>query len=757
MQKIHITMWAQQHPYHFLVLLNKAEQIDKNRGCFLNHVLLCMPLQNVVQGMEQVILNAFQHVIDVLIIQIEGSSVHVCQVSQFLDRLLALTMTLCCCSALAENTKHERVYVVTKPDGTVENITDNVRLENADGLDELIDRTMLTNIENLGGQETFALDGETLVWQAKGNDISYQGTSEKIPTVLPIVHLMLDGKEISAEELKDKTGDVRMTVSYQVTESLPVLAVTVLPLPETGITDLKLENATILSEMGRQVLVGWAVPGMDEKLELPASFTAAFHADHAELSWMMTLTTADPIDVACRELDERIDLDAHLELDEATALLTALRDGTVLPETTGKTKDIVPKITELNDGLTQLDDGAAELATGAATLADGAATLKSGADQVNEGAASLATGTDLLSTNLVTAADGAASLDTGLAALIENNEALNAGATQLFTAVLQTVNQQLADSGLAEAGMTIPELTAENYAEVLDTVIAQLDPDALKASAAAQVEAVIRPQVEANTEAIRAAVTEAAQGKVLEAVLQAAQVELSAEQYQAAVQGGMIPKEQAAQIDTAVQAQLESDEIQAQIDAAVQEQIETLVQQHVTEYLETDESVAAQLQQAQAAHDSLVALKAQLDQVNTFVTGLKAYTDGAAQAATGAAALNTGLAQLSEGAVTLNTGAAQLAEGASTLATGADTLATGAADLSTGADTLHTTGTTVMKNTILDAEKNSAEKLLPYVENDLADALRIFEKTRDAAGQGGYDLRPEGMKTVTVYIIRTDF
>ena len=671
--------------------------------------------------------------------------------------LLALTMALGCCSALAENTKHERVYLVTKPDGTVENITDNVRLENADGLDELIDRTMLTNIENLGGQETFALDGETIVWQAKGNDISYQGTSEKIPTVLPIVHLMLDGQEISAEELKDKTGDVTLTVSYQMTESLPVLAVTVLPLPETGITDLKLENATILSEMGRQVLVGWAVPGMDEKLELPASFTAAFHVDHAELSWMMTLTTADPIDVACRELDERIDLDAHLELDEATALLTALRDGTVLPETTGKTKDIVPKITELNDGLTQLDDGAAELATGAATLADGAATLKSGADQVNEGAASLATGTDLLSTNLVTAADGAASLDTGLAALIEKNEALNAGAAQLFAAVLQTANQQLAASGLAEAGITLPELTAENYAEVLDATIAQLDPETLKASAAAQVEAVVRPQVEANTEAIRAAVTEAVQGKVLEAVLQAAQVELSAEQYQAAVQGGMIPQEQAAQIDTAVQAQMESDEIQAQIDAKVQEQIETLVQQHVTEYLETDKSVAAQLQQAQTAYDSLVALKAQLDQVNTFVMGLKAYTDGTAQAATGAATLNSGLSQLSEGAVTLNTGAARLAEGASALATGADTLATGAADLSTGADTLHTTGTTVMKNTILDAEKTAAEKLLPYVEGDLTDALRIFEKTRDTAGQGGYDLRPEGMKTVTVYIIRTDF
>ena len=28
--------------------------------------------------------------------------------------------------------------------------------------------------------------------------------------------------------------------------------------------------------MGRQVLVGWAVPGLDEKLNLPASFTASF-------------------------------------------------------------------------------------------------------------------------------------------------------------------------------------------------------------------------------------------------------------------------------------------------------------------------------------------------------------------------------------------------------------------------------------------------------------------------------------------------
>ena len=79
-------------------------------------------------------------------------------------------------------------------------------------------------------------------------------------------------------------GDAVLTVSYQQQAALPILAVTVLPLPEEGITDLKLENAAVLSEMGRQALVGWAVPGADEKLNLPASFTASFHADHADLN-----------------------------------------------------------------------------------------------------------------------------------------------------------------------------------------------------------------------------------------------------------------------------------------------------------------------------------------------------------------------------------------------------------------------------------------------------------------------------------------
>ena len=655
--------------------------------------------------------------------------------------LLTAVMVLGCMPGLAENTKHERVYVVATADGTIKSITDSVRLENADGLDEIMDQTILSDIQNVGGKETFTMDEKTLTWKANGKDIVYQGTSDKTPVLLPVVTLTLDGADASFADLKNKTGDAVLTVTYQQQAALPILAVTVLPLPQEGITDLKLENAAILSEMGRQALVGWAVPGADEKLNLPASFTASFHADHADLNWMLTFSSADPVDTVCRELNERIDLDIHTEMDEVKLLLKAVQNGEALPETTGKTKDIVPKVNELNDGLAQLNDGAA-------SLADGASQLSSGASELKDGAATLADGAVTLAAGAANAEAGAATLDEGLAALIANNEALNTGAEALFAAVLDTANQQLAAAGLDAAGITLPELTAENYAAALDGVLAQLDPAALKEAAAAQVEAVVRPQVEANAEQVRSAVEAAAQQKILEAVLQAAGQEMTAEQYTQAVKAGMVSAEQAAMVSATVEQQMASDEVKAQIEENVLAQIEQLVQQNVESYLASDETVAAKLAMAQTAYDSLSALKAQLDQVNTFVKGLQAYTGGTAQAAAGASQLHTGLTQLS-------TGAASLSTGASTLSTGASTLADGASQLSTGAGTLKD-GMQTMKDTIVGAEKEAANKLLPYVENELADALRIFEETRDCVKNSGYDLRLEGMNAITVYIIRTD-
>ena len=334
----------------------------------------------------------------------------------------------------------ERVYVVADAAGTVESVTDSIRLENAYHLDEIKDRTMLTGIINVSGKESFSLDGETLVWQAGGKDICYQGTSGKQPAAVPVARLTLDGEEITAEEMKGRAGEAELTVSYTGSGDLPILAVTVIPLPEEGVDNLQLTNAAVLSEMGRRVLVGWAVPGADAALKLPASFSAKFTADHADLGWMMTLATAEPLDMLARELDGRLDAGVQQEIRDAALLLAAMKNGEELPPVSGKTREAADKLRMLNNGLAQLDDSAGQIAGGAQEVSG-----------------------------------GAASLNTALSSLKENNEALNSGAEKIMNATLAEANSRIAASGLEAAGIKLPKLTAENYAAVIDKAISALD------------------------------------------------------------------------------------------------------------------------------------------------------------------------------------------------------------------------------------------------------------------------------------------
>jgi putative membrane protein len=132
-------------------------------------------------------------------------------------------------------------------------------------------------------------------------------------------------------------------------------------------------------------------------------------------------------------IGSRLDFDPRAELQDVTALLTALQNGTPLPDVTGKAKDLPDKVNQLNISLQVLNTGAQMLA------------------------------------------EGAASLNTGLKELSANSEALNTGADAVFAAILETANKQLAASGLAEAGIQVPELTAGNYADILGALVTKLE------------------------------------------------------------------------------------------------------------------------------------------------------------------------------------------------------------------------------------------------------------------------------------------
>ena len=192
-------------------------------------------------------------------------------------------------------------------------------------------------------------------------------------------------------------------------------------------------------------MAGLAFPGLQDSLgldrdtlDLPGYVEITADVEGFTLETTVTLAANGLFnDIACEvnELDGVDELDD--ELDQLTDAMDQLMDGS----------------SRLYDGLCALLDSSNELAAGIDKLAAGAAQLKQGADGLSAGAGRLQT--------------GAAALSQGLDALAQQNAALNGGAAQVFQTLLNT-----ADAQLAAAGVQAPKLTAQNYAQVLEGVIA---------------------------------------------------------------------------------------------------------------------------------------------------------------------------------------------------------------------------------------------------------------------------------------------
>ena len=94
------------------------------------------------------------------------------------------------CAGEGKTEKDETVYVFTDASGNVEKVIVSDWLKNTDSFKTIDDYSDLKNIENLKGYETFEAAGNNeQKWDAKGNDIYYQGTTDKpLPVGMKITY-----------------------------------------------------------------------------------------------------------------------------------------------------------------------------------------------------------------------------------------------------------------------------------------------------------------------------------------------------------------------------------------------------------------------------------------------------------------------------------------------------------------------------------------------------------------------------------------
>ena len=155
--------------------------------------------------------------------------------------------------------------------------------------------------------------------------------------------------------------------------------------------------------------------------------------------------------------------------------------------------EIPHQITKRTAARGQLTSGASQLYDGLGTLLEKSGELISGIDKLAAGAEQLKNGAASLEGGAGTLAAGAAELADGLGKLSDNSGALNDGARRVFDSLLATANKQLAD-----AGIIVPTLTIDNYAEVLGGIIKALDPDDVAAKAEATARAAVSASLSAT-------------------------------------------------------------------------------------------------------------------------------------------------------------------------------------------------------------------------------------------------------------------
>ena len=557
-----------------------------------------------------------------------------------------------------ENTdvsKDETVYVIAGADGSVKKVIVSDWIKNALKDATIEDSTALTDVVNVKGDESYTLGGgNSRVWDAEGNDIYYQGNIDKeLPVTLKISYT-LDGKSVTPEEIAGKSGKVTIRFDYENKQYetvkiggkdekiyVPFAMLTGLILDNDVFTNIEVSNGKLINDGSRTIVAGLAFPGLEEDLGIDAEKLTIpdyveITADAKDFSLGMTVT------VATNELFKKFDPEKLDDVDKLTGRLE---------EVTDAMSQLIDGSSSLYDGLCTLLDKSNELVAGIDKLATGAEALKNGAAELDGGVGKLQS--------------GASALADGLNTLASNNDSLNGGAKQVFETLLSTAKTQL-----TAAGLSVPDMTPDNYAAVLSAVIDSLDSekiyakalqtvtegveakrgyiteqvtaavkaqvetgvtDAVRTEVESRVSAAVRPEVEAKvtaavrdgvmakvTEAVKTEVTNQVTATVREGVAEAvisAATGMDKASYDQAVAAGMIDEATQKQINAAIDAQMETEDIRQTIVQNVDAQMESetvtaTIESQTNAQMETDtvKQTISQNTNAQMESDTVKAL-----------------------------------------------------------------------------------------------------------------------------------------------------
>lgn len=711
--------------------------------------------------------------------------------SKYLTKSVAATISAllllgCAAPAFAADAtveKKETSYLILNADGSVQEQITSDWLHSDDGFDAVTDESDLSDIQNLKSDVMPEQSGNTLKWTTDETDIYYQGKNSAQAPVGVSIEYTLNGKAVTADELKGQSGHLVATVKLtnntgeEVTVNgkkrtvyTPFFTVAAAVLPSENFKNITTEHGLVESDSKTQVACYLAMPGMKEAVSdlLPDSFdklddlmldTLTLEADVTDCTVPTFLFAAAP-SLSDLDLDEASD-ELGDTMDELTDAIDQLKDGSgALDDAVGT---LVESLDTFASSYSQFDAGVGSALSGTQTLANGTENLLENAQllatktgELSLGAIQLQNSTAQLAgvmnqqlvPGLVEASEKKTALEdkmTELSGKLETVEIpdmtalkaqLGAGAEQVFDGAASGAAKAASEAAASNAATVASQKTAE---EIKGNVQAASSSEDVTNAAAALTTQLYQDGYSAGYQASKTCVEMAlnelglddAQKKaILNALAQDSTSTPSAEVISngTAQVSGMVEK---------IASDIDPNAIASAVGPKVAEQVAPAVTEKVTSSDDLAAAKQSAVQQVAAAipdinTDELKSLMGEfkdlssqagemMDSVDTL-TGALYNAENPADTNTVVGAANA----ISDGAAKLGSGASQLATGTSAFATGVGTLDAGTNQLLGGMETLSSSSKTV-SNAIGQFQSGGAE--LKDGTSELSDGMTEFSDT----------------------------
>lgn len=243
----------------------------------------------------------------------------------------------------------ETVYAKLQPNGETSYTSVTKHLINDLRDNKLNDQTILHNIQNLNGFESYTLKNNNLSWNANGNDIYYSGeTDQSLPISVEVTY-KLNGESKTIDQILGQSGRVEINLKYHNLSKVgdlytPFVVAVATTLPEASTHRIEVTNGKVISNGRNLAITAIAAPGLYESLQLNElktlnTVTISYETEKFELNDIYSFVTP-------KLLDED-DLKIFNEVDKLSSDADKLSDSS---------KQLLDGINELRNGVKLLHD-----------------------------------------------------------------------------------------------------------------------------------------------------------------------------------------------------------------------------------------------------------------------------------------------------------------------------------------------------------------------------------------------------------------